>query len=238
MVGWDFATFPRMANSLPHILSGFEARLMEFRKNALMMGSLTRRSISRAWKGVMERDGGACNTVIADDEEIDVLEVQIDQEGIGLLLRFQPVASDLRQVIATMKFSANLERISDQAVGIARRARKLNLKPRVPEVAEIEPMFQHADAMVMDAIKAFADQESDLALTIKSRDRELDAMNREFVEKLTELMQKNHSQIEEYLELIFIARFLERIGDQATSIAEDTVFAVSAEDIRHLPAGA
>lgn len=229
-----------MANSAassPHILSGFEVRLMEFRKNALMMGSLTQRSIARAWKGLMERDESCCNTVIADDEEIDVLEVQIDHDGIGLLLKYQPVASDLRQVIATMRFSANLERISDQAVGIARRARKLNLKPVIPEVAEVEVMFQHADAMVKDAIKAFADDDSELARTLKARDRELDALNREFAEKLTELMQKNPGQIEEYLELIFVARFLERIGDQATSIAEDTVYAVHAEDIRHLPRG-
>jgi len=223
--------------SSPHILSGFELRLMEFRKNALMMGSLTQRSIALAWKGVMERDEGDCNTVIADDEEIDILEVQIDQEGIALLLKFQPLASDLRHVIATMKFSANLERISDQAVGIARRARKLNLKARVPEIAELEPMFLHADSMVRDAIKAYADQDAELARTLKGRDRELDALNREFANKLTELMQKNPVQIEEYLELIFIARFLERIGDQATSISEDTVFAVDAEDIRHLPTG-
>ncbi len=230
----QFPAMPNPATSTPHILSGFEVRLMEFRKNALMMGSLTQRSIARAWKGVMERDEGACNTVIADDEEIDVLEVQIDHDGIGLLLRYQPVASDLRQVIATMKFSANLERISDQAVGIARRARKLNLKPVIPEVAEVEVMFQHADAMVKDAIKAFADDDSELARSLKSRDRELDALNREYADKLTELMQKNPSQIEEYLELIFVARFLERIGDQATSIAEDTVFAIHAEDIRHI----
>jgi len=223
--------------SSPHILSGFELRLMEFRKNALMMGSLTQRSIARAWKGVMERDEGSCNTVIADDEEIDILEVQIDQEGIALLLKFQPLASDLRHVIATMKFSANLERISDQAVGIARRARKLNLKARIPEAAELEPMFRHADSMVRDAIKAYADQDAELARTLKGRDRELDTLNREFANKLTELMQKNPVQIEEYLEMIFIARFLERIGDQATSISEDTVFAVDAEDIRHLPPG-
>jgi phosphate transport system protein len=222
-------------SSTPHILSGFELRLMEFRKNALMMGSLTQRSLARAWKGVMERDEGACNTVIADDEEINLLEMQIDQEGISLLLKFQPMASDLRQVIATMRFSANLERISDQAVGIARRARKLNLKGRVPETAEIEPMFRYADSMVRDAIKAFADQDAELARSIKARDRELDAMNRDYANKLTELMQKNPGQIEEYLELIFVARFLERIGDQSTNIAEDTVFAVDAEDIRHLP---
>ncbi len=219
----------------PHILSGFELRLAEYRKNVLMMGSLTQRSIASAWKGVMERDASACDTVIADDEEINTLEVQIDQEGIALLLKFQPMASDLRLVLATMKFSANLERIADQAVGIARRAHKLNLKGRVPATAEVEPMFRCADSLVRHAIKAFADQDAGLARLIKPLDLELDVMNRDFANRVTELMQKNPNLIEEYLELIFIARFLERIGDQATNIAEDTVFAVNAEDIRHLP---
>jgi phosphate transport system protein len=182
----------------------------------------------------MERDASACDTVIADDEEINTLEVQIDQEGLALLLKFQPMASDLRLVLATMKFSANLERIADQAVGIARRAHKLNLKGRVQATAEIEPMFRCADSLVRHAIKAFADQDANLARSIKSLDLELDAMNRDYANRLTELMQKNPSLIEEYLELIFIARFLERIGDQATNIAEDTVFAVNAEDIRHM----
>ncbi len=219
----------------PHILSGFELRLMEFRKNALVMASLARSSIERARRGVLERDEGACNTVIVDDEEIDVLEVEMDRDGIALLLKFQPMASDLRLVIATMKFSANLERIADQAVGIARRARKLNLKARHPEVAGIEPIFDSADAMVADAIRAFADRDPERARTLRDRDAVLDAMNRDYANRLAGLMQKTPDRIEECLDLIFIARFLERIGDQATNIAEDTVFAVEAEDIRHLP---
>ena len=218
-----------------HIFTGFDSALEELRKSVLMMASLTVRNLENARKGLFERDEDWCNTVIADDEEIDTLEIQVDRDGIETMLRFHPVASDLRQVIAAMKMSGNLERIADQSVGIARRARKLNATALLPETAEIEPLFRHAESMLLEAVKAYADQNTELARSLKSRDRELDAMNRNFANKLTELMPKRPEHIQGYLELIFIARFLERIGDQATNIAEDTIFAVAAEDIRHLP---
>lgn len=224
-----------MASEEPvrHILTDFESSLQRLRENVLMMSSLTLRNLENARRGLFERDEDWCNTAIADDEEIDVLEIQVDRDGIEIMLRFHPFASDLRNVIAAMKMSVNLERVADQSVGIARRARKLNTRPVLVETAALDPLFRHAMAMVQDAVKAYADNDLDLARTLKPRDRELDAMNRDFANKITELMPKNPDFIQGYLELIFIARFLERIGDQATNIAEDTVFAVAAEDIRH-----
>ena len=216
-----------------HILSDFESSLDDLRKNVLMMASLTSRNLENARKGLFERDEDWCNTAIADDEEIDALEIQIDRDGIEIMLRFHPFASDLRNVIAGMKMSANLERVADQAVGIARRSRKLNLLPPLPETSAVEPLFKHAVAMLNDSVRAYAEGDTELARTLKPRDRELDAMNRDFANRVTELMPTNPDLIRGYLELIFIARFLERIGDQSTSIAEDTVFAVVAEDIRH-----
>jgi len=216
-----------------HILSDFNAALEELRKNVLMMSSLSLRNLENARKGLLERDEDWCNTAIADDEEVDSLEIQVDREGIDIMLRFHPVASDLRNVIAAMKLSVNLERVADQAVGIARRARKLNLHPALPETNAIEPLYSHAIEMVRDAINAYAENDLALARTLKPRDRELDAMNRDYAHTLTDLMSKNTGLIESYLDLIFIARFLERIGDQSTNIAEDTVFAVASEDIRH-----
>jgi phosphate transport system protein len=217
-----------------HIFTDFDSTLEELRRNVLMMASLTVRNMANARKGLFERDEDWCNTVIADDEEIDALEIQVDRDGIETMLRFHPVASDLRQVLAAMKMSVNLERVADQTVGIARRSRKLNASALLQETAQIEPLFRHAESMLLDAITAYADQNTDLARTLKPRDRELDALNRDYANKLTELMPKRPENIQVYLELIFIARFLEKIGDQATSIAEDTVFAVEAEDIRHL----
>jgi len=220
-----------------HILSSFESALDNLRKDVLMMSSLASRSIDNSRKGLFDRDEDFCNTVIADDEEIDLLEIQVDNQGIEIMLRFHPFASDLRNVIGAMKTSVNLERAADQAVGIARRARKLIAFPVLPETANIEPLFRHACSMFNDAVKAYADGDIELAQTIKSRDKDLDQLNREFAESLTEKMPQNPDSIRGFLELIFIARCLERIGDQAKNIAEDTIFAVSLKDIRHTAAG-
>jgi len=216
-----------------HILTSFETALDNLRKDVLMMASLATRSIENARKGLFERDEDWCNTVIADDEELDSLEIQVDNAGMDIMLRFHPFASDLRNVIAAMKTSVNLERGADQAVGIARRARKLISQPALPELARIEPLFDMASTIFNDAVKAYADGNIELARTLKLRDKDLDNQNRAFAETLADLMQKNPGDIRGYLELIFIARCLERIGDQAKSIAEDTIYAVEVKDIRH-----
>ncbi|PAZ01187.1 MAG: phosphate transport system regulatory protein PhoU [Spartobacteria bacterium AMD-G4] len=216
-----------------HILTNFEDALDNLRKNVLMMSSLSSRSLENARKGLFERDEDWCNTVIADDEEIDALEIQVDGEGMEIMLRFHPFASDLRNVIAAMKTSVNLERASDQSVGIARRARKLIALPLMPVTSRIEPIFNLASSVYNDAIKSYADNDIELARTIKGRDKDLDELNREFADNITEMMPQNPEHIRGFLELIFIARCLERIGDQAKTIAEDIIYAVSVKDIRH-----
>lgn len=216
-----------------HILTSFEDALDNLRKNVLMMSSLSSRSLENARKGLFERDEDWCNTVIADDEEIDALEIQVDGEGMDIMLRFHPFASDLRNVIAAMKTSVNLERASDQSVGIARRARKLIALPLMPVASRIEPIFNLASSVYDDAIKSYADNDIELARTIKSRDKDLDELNREFADNITEMMPQNPEHIRGFLELIFIARCLERIGDQSKNIAEDVIYAVSVKDTRH-----
>jgi len=218
---------------MAHILGTFENALQTLRNNVLMMASLAERNLANATKGLFDRDDELSNVVIADDEEIDLLEIQVDREGVEVLLRFQPVASDLRQVVTAMKSSVNIERIADQAVNIARRARKLSAVPEIPTIRSLEPMFAKASRMLADAIKAYADEDAELARGLKSRDRELDEMNRNFAEACTERMAVEPHLIQPYLNLIFIARFIERIGDHATNLGEDVVFSVVAEEIRH-----
>ena len=167
-----------------HILTSFETALDNLRKDVLMMASLATRSIDNARKGLFERDEDWCNTVIADDEELDSLEIQVDNAGMDIMLRFHPFASDLRNVIAAMKTSVNLERGADQAVGIARRARKLISQPALPELARIEPLFDMASTLFNDALKAYADGNIELARTLKHRDKDLDNQNRAFAETL------------------------------------------------------
>ncbi|MBV8225011.1 MAG: phosphate transport system regulatory protein PhoU, partial [Verrucomicrobia bacterium] len=105
-----------------HISTSFDSALDSLKNDALMMSSLAERLLERAMQGLLQRDTDLCNAAIADDEEIDILEKQIDQEGVDLMIRYHPVAADIRQVISTMKMSSNLERIADQSVTIARRA--------------------------------------------------------------------------------------------------------------------
>ena len=219
-----------------HILTSFESALENLRKDVLMMSSLSARSLENARKGLFERDEDWCNTVIADDEEIDALEIQVDTEGVDIMLRYHPYASDLRNVIAAKKTSVNLERAADQSVGIARRARKLIALPQMPETARIAPLFEKSASQFADALKAYADGDIELARSIKARDKGLDELNREFAETLTEMMPQNPDSIRGFLELIFIARCLERIGDQAKNIAEDTIYALTVKDIRHTQA--
>jgi phosphate transport system protein len=216
-----------------HILGTFDEALSSLRNNVLMMAGLAERTLDRAIRGLMQRDDNLCVTAIADDEEIDQLEKQIDKDGVDVLLRFQPVASDLRRVVAAMKLSPNIERIADQATNIARRARKLNKHPALPEVEIIGPIQAQAIAMFKDAIDAFSREDVDLGRAVVARDKDLDHLNKMANRKLTDRMAQDPKQLRGYLNLIFISRCLERVGDHATNIAEDAVYAAAAEDIRH-----
>jgi phosphate transport system protein len=221
-----------------HILGTFDESLAALRNNVLMMAGLTERSLERAMKGLVNRDDNICATAIADDEEIDQLEKQIDKDGVDILLRFQPVASDLRRVVAAMKLSSNLERMADMATTIARRARKLNQHPPLAEVELIRPMYEHAMSMFKDSVDAFAREDVDLARGVVPRDQKLDDLNRMASHKLVGRMAQDPDQLRGYLNLIFVGRCLERVGDHATNIAEDAVYAAAAEDIRHQTAAA
>ena len=216
-----------------HILGTFDEALASLRNNVLMMAGLTERSLERAMKGLFERNDNLCLSAIADDEEIDQLEKQMDKDGVDILLRFQPVASDLRRVVSAMKLSSNLERMADQATSIARRARKLNQHPPLTEVELIRPMYEHAMSMFKDSIDAFVREDVDLGCAVVQRDEDLDELNATVSRKLINRMAADSGQLRGYLNLIFVARALERVGDHATNMAEEAVYAAAAEDIRH-----
>jgi phosphate transport system protein len=216
-----------------HILGTFDEALTSLRKDLLMMAGLAERSLDRALKGLLQRDDDLCANAIADDEEIDQLEKQIDKDGFEILLRFQPVASDLRRVISTIKLSPNIERVGDQATNIAKRARKLNQHPPLPEMELIVPIQAYAMTMFKDSINAYVRENVELARSVCDRDDQLDDMNREANRKLTERMIEDREQLRGYFNLILISRALERVGDHATNISEDAVYAAAAEDIRH-----
>jgi phosphate transport system protein len=218
-----------------HILTTFDEALAALRNNVLLMSSLTARSLENALRGLRERDDELCLKAIVDDEEIDQLEKQVDKDGIELLLRFQPVASDLRRVVAAMKLSPNLERIADESVSVARKARKLNRHPELPEVALITLMGAHATQMFKDGVDAYVREDEAQGRALKERDKPLDLMNADAARRLLARAAQDGEQLRGYLNLMFIAGHLERVGDHATNIGEDVVYAAAAEDIRHQP---
>ena len=216
-----------------HTLGDFDDALRSLRDNVLMMASLTERILGAAGESLFTRNFEACERVIVDDSEIDSLEKSVDESGVAILVRFQPLADDLRQVVAAMKVSSNLERVGDQAVSIARRARRLNESSSLPETGHLEKMFQLSLGILRDCIRSFAEHDEELARGLKERDRALDTLHHTVIDGLTARMAADPGRIKDYLDLVLIARNIERIGDHATNIAEDAVFAASAEDIRH-----
>src|ERR1700736_3910569 len=146
-----------MAEQSKHISSSFDAALYGLKNDVLMMSSLTDRMFQAAVEGLLNRDSDLCSQVVADDAEIDALEKKVDLDGINLLVRFQPVASDMREVVSAMKVSTSLERITDLSVTIARRAKRLNARPAMRELALLELPYRSALVIFRDSIRVFAD---------------------------------------------------------------------------------
>jgi len=223
-----------------HILSSFDDALRELKETTIGMGAATQRNLQNAMRGLLERDKSLCNQAIADDDDEDRLEIEIDRLGMGLIIKFRPLAHDLRMVIASMKTSSHLERISDQAVNIAKRARKMLKNPVVPELSQIEGLYQISAGMLADTLLAYTDNNMDLALQIIDREKQLKKIQKSTSRSLSKKLESQTTQSRDYLDLIFICRWLERVGNLATNIAEDVVFEETSTDIRHggeLPPG-
>ena len=173
------------AATTKHILGDFDDGLRSMRDTVLMMASLTERLLASANDCLSARSFEACERVIADDTEIDNLEKSVDEAGVAILVRFQPLANDLREVVSAMKVCANLERVGDQAVSIARRARRLNESRAVTGLEPLQNMFGLASGIMHDSIRSFADRDDALARGLKGRDRELDALHHRVIEEFT-----------------------------------------------------
>lgn len=215
-----------------HILSTFDHSLNRLREQVLTMASIARRNLASAMRGLLERDTDLCNAAIAADQDVNDLEKNIDQLGMQILLKFQPTAHDLRQVMGTIRVANNLERISDQASSIAKRARAINQLPEMPELTRIQPVYHLCARNLEASIQAFTDADPEAAAQSRLLDKELDAAEKSLDQALLQVMESRQSPLEGYLHLIFVARFLERVGDHAKNICEDTIFIEKAEDIR------
>lgn len=223
-----------------HILSTFDDALRELKEKTIGMGSATQRNLQHAMRGLLERNKELCNQAIADDDDEDRLEIEIDHMGMALIIKFRPLAGDLRMVLASMKTSSHLERISDQAVSIAKRARKMLKNPELPELAQVEGLYQVSAGMLADALIAYTDNNTDLAVSIIGREKELKKIRKTNSRMISQKLESDTTQSRDYLDLLFICRWLERVGDLATNIAEDVIFEETSTDIRHggeLPEG-
>lgn len=215
-----------------HILSSFNQSLTRLREQVLTMSSMAKKNLADAMRGLLERDTDLCNAAIAADQDVNELEKSIDQLGMQILLKFQPTAYDLRQVMGTIRVANNLERIADQASSIAKRARHINHLPEISEVKLIEPVYELCVRNLAASLQAFADADPEAAAAARKLDKELDAAEKALDAALLQIMESRNSPLEAYLHLIFVARFLERVGDHAKNICEDTIFIEKAEDIR------
>jgi len=171
--------------------------------------------------------------VIAADQEINDLQIDIDDRALRLLATQSPLAVDLRLITSTMKINANLERIGDQAVNVAENVLKLLPYPPLKPLIDIPRMAEIAKKMTRDALDAFVNRDPDLARDVLRRDDEVDLLKDQIFRELLTYMMADPGTIGRALSLILISRNLERIADHATNIAEDVIFIAEARDVRH-----
>ncbi len=216
-----------------HILRDFDTAISSLRGEVLSMAARARFNLERAIQALLDRNIELANAVIADDDEVDESERKIDQLGMEIMVRFHPVATDLRLVVSSMRISMNLERISDHAVNIAKRARKMSASQELPDVTLIEPVYSLADQLLRDAISAYSDRNAELGASLHARDKELDRMHKAANATFGARIEQATGRSQDYLHLILVTRSLERVGDLATNIGEDAVFLDLAKDLRH-----
>jgi len=211
----------------------FQDELDELKGRLLEMGGLAEERLRTATRGLVERDDRLAETVLAGDAAINQLHIDIDNRSFKLLALQQPMAVDLRSIVAAVKINTDLERVGDLAVNIAEAVRRYIMHPPVKELIDIPKMAELSQAMLRDSLNAFVRGDVLLAQQVLDRDDELDGLKTRVFRDLLECMLKDPATIEPSLDLILISRHLERIGDHATNIAEDVIFIVSARDVRH-----
>lgn len=210
----------------------FERELQALRERLLAMGSLAETMIHKSVKALVDREDALVEAVLAHEEQMDLFAIEIDDRCFTLLALRQPMASDLRFLVAGIKINGDLERIGDQAVSIALRARSLITQPQVKPLIDIPRMATLSQEMVRQSLDAFVRRDPDLARTVIEKDDEVDNLRDQVFRELLTYMMGDPTTVLRALELILISRHLERIADHATNIAEDVIYIVRGEDVR------
>lgn len=213
----------------------FHAELDHFRSQLSLMSERAIESVQLAAKALLDRDDAACARVLAGDDAIDDLEIQIDNEGLRYVNLRSPVARELRLVLVGMKLGHDLERVGDEACTMAKRTRSI-LSSSTPDLPllRIPEMAEEVLRLMRESIGCFLVADVEKARTIPLLDRHVDALHRENYRGLVQAMeQQPRTHLEPCLDLLFISKSLERVADHAANLAEETVFLYSGEDIRH-----
>jgi len=216
---------------VPHFreeLDALQGRLLE-------MGGLAEERVRAAIQGLVTRDPALFEKVLLGDEPINQLHIEVDNRCFRLLALHEPMATDLRAIVAAVKINTVLERVGDLAVNIAEAGTRYISHPPVKKLIDIPQMGDIAQAMLRDALDAFVKRDTRLAHEVLNEDDRLDSLKTQVFRDLLTYMLKDQTTVEPALDLILVSRHLERIGDHATNIAEDVIFMVSALDVRHHP---
>jgi phosphate transport system protein len=211
----------------------FSDELQLLKERLLEMGDLAASRIDRAMAGLIARDSLILGEVIQGDESVNDYQIEIDDRCFKLLALRQPMATDLRLIMATTRITADLERVGDLAVNIAEAAARYIQHPPVKPLIDLPKMSDLAQQMLRDALSSFVSGEVALASDVLKRDDGLDDLKRQVFQDLLTYMLNNPELVAPALDLVLISRHLERVGDHATNIAEDIVFLVEGRDIRH-----
>ncbi|MEQ1890990.1 MAG: phosphate signaling complex protein PhoU [Planctomycetota bacterium] len=219
-----------MTKHLQRDLEGLERRM-------LFLAGEVEEAVRRSIRALLDRRMELAERVIDGDDEIDRREVELEEECLKVLALHHPVASDLRFIVASLKIENDLERIADLAANIAERALSLSSRGELAVPARIRDMVEHCARMLRHSIDSFVRGDAELARRICAEDAEVDRANRLIIQELLEAMHQNPACIDQAVELISVSKNLERIGDHATNIAEDVVYLVEGDIIRHRSKG-
>jgi phosphate transport system protein len=211
----------------------FHDELDALKQTLLAMGGLVEDQIGRAVGALLGRDTPAAREVVERDAQVNAYDVEIDEKCVELLALHQPTAGDLRFITTTLKIVTDLERIGDQAVNIAQRVIELNREPQLKPYIDLPRMAERAQRMVKESLDAFVSRDTVLARQVCGEDGAVDDLNHQIFRELLTFMMEDPKTISRALHLILVARFLERVADHATNIAEMVVFMVESKMVRH-----
>ncbi len=211
----------------------FHEELDALRQTLLAMGGLVEDQIRRAMRSLLERDDVLAQEVIDRDRQVNTYDVEVDEQCVELLALNQPAAGDLRFITTAMKIVTDLERIWDQAVNIAQRVLELNRDPQLKPYIDLPRMADKAQRMVKESLDAFVAGDTALARQVCGEDAEVDALKEQIFRELLTFMMEDPRAIPRAIRIILISRFLERVADHATNIAEMVVYLVEGKMVRH-----